>query len=134
MLNKCQIIGNLGADPETRTTGGGAQVCNLRVAVNERVKKGDTWADQTEWFRVVCFGKTAENCAKYLRKGRQVYVEGRLKTNTWKDKEGVERKTTEIVAFDVKFLGGKHEDGPRDAQDPGAGGAVGGDYDDEVPF
>lgn len=137
MLNKVTIIGNLGADPETRTTASGAVVCNLRVAVNERVKKGDEWKDHTEWFRVVVFGKTAENCAKFLAKGRQVYVEGKLRANKWTDKDGVEKTTTEIVAFDVKFLGGgKKDGGGNGAADTGNNdnGSVGGDPDSDIPF
>lgn len=104
-LNKVTIIGNLGRDPETRFTQGGMAVCTLSVGVTERKKDGDTWADHTEWFRVVVFGKTAENANKFLKKGRQVYVDGRLQTRSWQDKEGQTRYTTEIVANQLLFLG-----------------------------
>jgi single-strand DNA-binding protein len=79
-VNKVILVGHLGADPETRTTGGGTVVANLRLATSERMKKGDEWQDHTEWHRVVCFGRNAENASKYLKKGRQIYVEGRLRT------------------------------------------------------
>lgn len=104
-LNRVMIIGNLGRDPEVRYTQSGLAICKLSVGVTERVKSGDTWKDETEWFRVVVFGKTAENAGQYLQKGRQVHVEGRLKTDTYKDKDGVEKKSTEVVANSVLFLG-----------------------------
>lgn len=113
MLNKALLIGNLGADPETRTAGSGTVITNLRVATSRRVKEDDSYVEKTEWHRVTVFGKTAESCAKYLKKGRQVYVEGRIETQQWTDKEGVERYTTVIIADDVRFLGG----GSRDADD-----------------
>jgi single-strand DNA-binding protein len=118
-LNKAQIIGNLGADPETRSSQGGMTICNLRIATNERKKDGDSWVEHTEWHRVVCFDKLAENCAKHLSKGRQVYVEGKIRTNKWTDKDGVERFTTEILADDVRFLGAAPE---RDERDDRRGG------------
>lgn len=106
-VNKAIIIGNLGADPELRETGGGAPVCNFRVATNE------TWTDKsgerqerTEWHPVVAWGKLAELCAQYLKKGRSAYVEGKLQTREWEDREGSKRFTTEIVAQSVVFLGG----------------------------
>jgi single-strand DNA-binding protein len=104
-VNKTILVGNIGADPESRDTKSGTAVCNLRVATNERVKKNDEWQDHTEWHRVVCFGKTAENCAKYLQKGRQVYIEGKLRTTSY-EKDGVTKYSTEIVADQVVFLGG----------------------------
>lgn len=104
-MNRATIIGNLGADLETRTTQGGSVIGNLRVATRERVKKGDEWVDHTEWHRVTLFGKTAENAQKYLKKGSQVAVEGKIRTNKYTDKEGVERYSTEIVADTIEFLG-----------------------------
>jgi single-strand DNA-binding protein len=102
------VLGNLGRDPELRHTPGGRAVCTLRVATNE------TWTDQqsgerqerTEWHQIVVWGRQAENCSQYLRKGRQVFVEGRLQTRKWQDKEGQDRWTTEIVADRVQFVGG----------------------------
>lgn len=121
-LNKVSLIGNLGADPETRTTGSGSVVANLRVATNERRKAqgSDEWEDHTEWHAVVCFGKLAENVGQYLRKGRQVYVEGKLRTRKWQDKDGHDRWTTEIWADVVLFLGGAPgEDRESDSGDSG---------------
>jgi single-strand DNA-binding protein len=104
-VNKWIGVANLGADPESRVSQSGTTVCNLRVATNERVKRGETWEDHTEWHRVVTFGKLAENCAKYLEKGRQVYIEGKLRTSKYTDKNGVEKYSTEIIADQVHFLG-----------------------------
>ncbi len=108
-LNKVTVIGNLGRDPEVRHTQSGTAVCNLRIGVTERRKEGENWIDHTEWFSVVCFGKTAENAHRFLKKGRQIYVEGRLQTRSWVDKEGQTRYTTEIVANQLLFLGGARE-------------------------
>lgn len=105
-VNKVILLGNLGADPELRNTQGGTPVCNFTLATNERVKKDDQWEDHTEWHRIVSWGKTAENVAKYLGKGSQVYLEGKLQTRKWQDKEGRDVYTTEIVAFNVQFLSG----------------------------
>lgn len=108
-VNRVTIIGNLTRDPEVRFSQGGLAICKLGVAVNERVKKGDEWVDEVEYFRVTTFGKTAENAGQYLQKGRQVYVEGRLKTEKYKDKEGVEKTSTEVIANSVVFIGGGGE-------------------------
>lgn len=134
MINKVTLVGNLGADPETRTANSGNMVANLRVATTSREKDRDgNWSDATEWHRVVCFGRLAENCAKYLAKGRQVYVEGKIRTNKWKDHEGKNRYTTEIIAQEVKFLGGGG--GGREGGNSGYddGGYEGGP-DDDIPF
>jgi len=104
-LNRVSLIGNLGKDPEMRQTQSGASVGTLRIGVTERRKEGDDYKDHTEWVSVVCFGKTAENAAKYLQKGRQVFVEGRLQTRSWDDKTGQTRYTTEVVASQLLFLG-----------------------------
>lgn len=107
MINKVILIGNLGRDPEIRTTTGGSSVGRLSVATTERVKdKSGEWTDHTEWHRVVVFGKTAENCGRFLSKGRTIYVEGRLRTEKWKDKDGQDRYTTEVIAGNVRFIGG----------------------------
>jgi single-strand DNA-binding protein len=133
-VNKVILVGHLGADPEMRYTQGGAGVCELRVATNE------TWNDKngqrqerTEWHRVVVWGKLAELCSKFLSKGRLVYVEGRLRTRSWDDKDGNKRYTTEVIASDVQFLGGRDGGAGRGARDEGPspddyGG--GGGYDD----
>ena len=130
MINKVILIGNLGKDPEVRTTQGGSSVANLSVATTEKVKDKDgNWSDHTEWHRVVCFGRTAENAARFLKKGRQVYVEGRIRTNKWKDQQGNDRYTTEIIADNLRFLG-SGEDRQSGGQDDGQGygSSYGGSY------
>ena len=110
-LSKMIVIGNLGADPEVRYSQGGTALCNLRVAVTERRKEGDSFADHTEWFTLICFGKTAENAQRYLKKGRQVYAEGRFQARKWTDKEGAARTSLEVVCDKLMFLGGGREEG-----------------------
>lgn len=104
-LNRVSIIGNLGKDPEIRQTNSGMSIATLSIGVTERRKDGDDYKDQTEWVSVVVFGKTAENASKYLQKGRQIFVEGRLQTRKWEDKTGQTRYTTEVIANQVLFLG-----------------------------
>jgi single-strand DNA-binding protein len=148
-VNKVILIGNLGADPEMRYTQGGQGVCELRLATNESwMGKDGTRQERTEWHRIVVWGKKAEVVSKYLKKGRQVYVEGRLQTRSWDDKEGQKRYTTEIIANDVQFLGGREGGGgggDRDSEPPpdtdfsgfgGGGGGRGGSGgpDDDIPF
>lgn len=106
MINKVILVGNLGADPEMRYTQSGTAVANFRIATNERFKdKSGELQERTEWHRIVFFGRTAEVCGEYLTKGRQIYVEGRLQTRSWEDKEGQTRYTTEIVGREMKMLG-----------------------------
>lgn len=138
-VNKVILVGNLGADPEVRSTNSGSKVANLRIATSERQKGADgEWADHTEWHRVVCFGRTAENVERYLSKGRQVYIEGKLRTNKWQDKDGADRWTTEVIAFQVSFLQGGVRDEKPD-RNPGSSThtASGGGYSqpsDDIPF
>ena len=108
-INKVIIVGNLGRDPEVRYAQSGTAICNLNIAVTERVKQGDKYEDATEWFRVVLFGKQAESAAQYLAKGRQVYIEGKLRTKKYKDKDGTEKASTEVVADVMQFIGGGGE-------------------------
>jgi single-strand DNA-binding protein len=109
-LNKVMIIGNLGADPELRHTQNNQSVTRMRIATTESYQdRGGNQQQSTEWHSVVAWGKSAETAAKYLTKGRQVYIEGRLKTRKWQDKEGKDRYTTEVVAQRVLFLGGRGE-------------------------
>lgn len=104
-LNKAMIIGNLGRDPEMRYTPNGQAVTQFTVAVNRNYKDQDgAWQEETEWFRVVVFGQQAERAAENLRKGGKVYVEGRLQTRQWEDREGQKRYTTELVANQVTNL------------------------------
>jgi len=121
-INKVILVGNLGRDPEIRQTQSGSGVTTLNVAVSERRKEGDSWVDHTEWVKVVCFGKTAENVGKYLKKGRQIYAEGRLQTRKYTDKEGKERYWTEVVAHQIVFLGGGREKADPILSDPSISG------------
>ena len=107
-LNRVQLIGNLGQDPELRHTASNTAVCTLNIATTDsRVDKDGQRKETTEWHRVIVWSKQAENCARYLTKGKQVFVDGRLQTRSWEDKQtGQKRFTTEIVASNVQFLGG----------------------------
>jgi single-strand DNA-binding protein len=120
-INKVILIGNLGGDPEVKYTAGGSAVTNVTIATSENWKDKTTGENQerTEWHRVVFFGKLAEIAGEYLKKGSQVYVEGRLQTRKWQDKEGQDRYTTEIVANEMQMLGGRG----------GGGAAAGGSTD-----
>ena len=108
-INKVILIGNLGQDPETRYMPSGSAVTNLRIATTETFKDKETGdrQERTEWHSVAMFGKLAEISAEYLKKGSQVYIEGRLRTRKWQDKEGKDRYTTEIVADEMQMLGGR---------------------------
>src|SRR5688572_26605147 len=153
-LNKVILIGNLGADPETRAMPSGMTVANLRIATSESWKDRQSGESQkrTEWHTVAVFGKLAEIASEYLRKGSQVYVEGRLRTRKWQDKQGNDRYTTEIVANEMLMLGGRGGGGggggpamgggsssqePRDRQDygePVSSSTERDDFDDDIPF
>lgn len=108
-LNEVRLIGNLGKDPEIRYTTSGTAVATLNVATTERIKIQERWEDKTEWHNVVTWGKLAEAAGQFLKKGRQVFVAGKLQTRSWDD-AGTKRYATEIVAEEVIFLGGKRED------------------------
>lgn len=105
-VNKVMLIGNLGKDPEMRYTPSGAAVCNFSIATTERWKNKENGQleEKTEWHNIVVWNKQAENCKEYLAKGRSVYIEGKLQTRSWDDKEGHKRYTTEVVAQTVQFL------------------------------
>lgn len=108
MLNKALLIGRLGGDPEVRYTQDGLMVVNFNLATDEvRKDKNGGRIQKTEWHRIVTFGKLAEICGNYLVKGKLIFVEGRIQTRSWEDKEGVKHFTTEIVASDMRMLGGK---------------------------
>ena len=112
MLNKCMVIGHLGADPEMRYTANGSAVTSFRVASSRNFTDGSgERREETEWFRVVTWNRLAETCAQYLTKGRLVYVEGRLQTRQWDDQQGQRRYTTELIAETVQFLGGGRDGG-----------------------
>ena len=113
MLNRVMIIGRLGADPELRYTQGGQPVCSLRIATDESyTDKDGNRVERTEWHSIVVFGKSADHCNQFLRKGSLVYVEGKLSTRKWQDQKGQDRYTTEIRADRVQFLE-KRENGPQ---------------------
>jgi len=109
-VNKVIVVGRLGADPELKSVGNGQNVARLSVATSENwTGKDGQKQERTEWHRIVVWGRQAENCAKHLTKGRQVYVEGRLQTRSWEDQQGQKKYATEIVASTVQFLGGNSE-------------------------
>jgi single-strand DNA-binding protein len=125
-VNKVILIGNLGKDPEVRYTPSGAAVCNLRLATTRNWKNRDSGEkmEETEWHSVVLYDRQAEIAGEYLRKGRPVYIEGRLKTRKWQDKDGNDRYTTEVVAETMQLLGG------REGGSAGMGGGDEGGYDE----
>jgi single-strand DNA-binding protein len=151
-INKVILIGNLGAEPEVRYMPSGQAVANVRLATNESWRDKETGENQerTEWHAVVFFGKLAEIVKEYLHKGSQVYVEGRIRTRKWQDRDGHDRYTTEIVANDMQMLGGRGgatapmepEPPPHgEAQAPspasvssGSGSGAAPDLDDDIPF
>ncbi|HJV36699.1 single-stranded DNA-binding protein [Geomonas sp.] len=146
-LNKVMLIGNLGKDPEVRYTPSGTAVASFSLATSDKIKnKNGEWEEKTEWHNITLWGRTAEIAGEYLAKGRTVYIEGRLQTRKWQDKEGKDRYTTEIVGEKMQMLGGKGEGGG--GQRPSGGSRGGyqqehnqGGYDepsfnpdDEIPF
>jgi single-strand DNA-binding protein len=153
-INKVILIGNLGADPETRAMPSGTTVANLRVATSEswRDKQTGEQQERTEWHRVALFGRLAEIAGEYLRKGSQVYIEGSLRTRKWQDKQGNERYSTEIVGNDLQMLGGRGGAGAGAGGSPASAGAGSGgtpsyaeesaggsgsrgeEFDDDIPF
>lgn len=158
-INKVILIGNLGRDPEVRYTPSGTAICNIRLATTRMWKdknSGDK-VEETEWHTVVFFDRLAEIAGEYLKKGRSIYVEGRLRTRKWQDKDGHDRYSTEVVGEDMKMLGGREgmgggdeggsrgygggEGGSRPAQRPAAGNKPASpaksdfsDMDDDIPF
>ena len=153
-VNKAILVGNLGRDPELRQTPSGQSVCNFTVATSESwTDRNGERVERTEWHRIVAWGKTGELCAQYLSKGRTVYVEGRIQTREWEDKDGNKRYTTEINAQNVNFIGPRGGDGGGSGGDygggrssgPSGGGGGGGGgaapnndpgppLDDDIPF
>ncbi|MDH3431158.1 MAG: single-stranded DNA-binding protein [Gammaproteobacteria bacterium] len=142
-INKVIIVGNLGSDPETRYMPSGSAVTNLTVATNESWKDKQTGEqkDRTEWHKVAMFNRLAEVAAEYLRKGSQVYIEGKLRTRKWQDKNGQDRWTTEIIADEMQMLGGRGGGGSAamgSSQDSGPSSpppqAGPDDFDDDIPF
>jgi single-strand DNA-binding protein len=134
MVNKAVLIGRLGADPEVRYTPDGLMVTNLRLATSERWKdKNGERAERTEWHRIVTFGKLAEICGNYLSKGSLIYIEGRIQTRSWEDKDGIKRYTTEIVALNMQMLESKGQIKDQEVAPPPLPGSESVPEDD-VPF
>lgn len=136
-LNKVLLIGNLGADPETRYTTSGDAVTNIRLATTEtwKDKQSGEQKEATEWHRVVFYNRLAEVAGQYLKKGSQVYIEGKVKTRKWQDKDGQDRYTTEVQASEMKMLGGRRDDaGSQPAQQRQEAGGTVADLDDDIPF
>jgi single-strand DNA-binding protein len=143
-INKAIIVGRLGRDPEIRYTPGGVAIANFSVATSEewKDKESNEKKERTEWHRIVAFAKLGEICGEYLSKGKLVYIEGKIQTRSWEDKDGNKKYTTEIVASDVQFLDKKDSgsgDYPRKGQDDkferGGGGPAHHDSkDDDIPF
>jgi single-strand DNA-binding protein len=150
-VNKVIIIGNLGADPEMRYMPSGEAVANLRVATTDKYKdKNGDMQEATEWHRISFFGRTAEVCGQYLKKGSAVYVEGSIRTRKWQDQSGQDRYTTEIRGDRMQMLGGRSEGSaswkdsgdsdapsspaPRKSSGGGAPGGFAGDLEDDIPF
>lgn len=126
-INKAILIGNLGRDPELRYTQSGQPVANFTLATTETFNRREGGRDErTEWHRIVAWGRTAELCSQYLSKGRSVYVEGRIQTREWENREGQKQRTTEIVAFTVQFLGGPRGAGSEGGSGGGRSGEGGG--------
>ena len=153
-VNKVILVGNLGRDPEIRYSANGQAIANVNIATSESWKDKNTGEKQekTEWHRIVFFGRLAEIVGEYLKKGSQIYVEGRLQTRKWQDKEGKDRYTTEIVANEMQMLGSRGGSGaPSDSYNQDTGSAQnsastnepaatststggGDDFDDDIPF
>jgi single-strand DNA-binding protein len=152
-VNKVILIGNLGADPEVRYTSSGGAVANLRLATTDQWRDKATGEnrEQTEWHRVVMFGRLGEIAGEYLKKGSKIYIEGSIRTRKWTDKEGQDRYTTEIVANEMQMLDGRGEGGGNDFAGQSRGGGGGGgsrsgggggdsqrggldEPDDDIPF
>ena len=138
-LNKVMLIGNLGQQPELRYTNSDQAVLSMRLATNERFKNRDgEWTDRTEWHTIVVWGKRAEGLSKVVDKGTHLFIEGKLQTRQWEDKQGQKRYTTEVVARQVLLLGrkggGGNGDGAPPPGDDDYGGGGGGYSDDDIPF
>ncbi|MBN1379014.1 MAG: single-stranded DNA-binding protein [Gammaproteobacteria bacterium] len=141
-INKVILIGHLGADPEVKYMPSGSAVTNLSLATTEswKDKQSGDKQERTEWHRVAMFGRLAEIAGEYLRKGSQVYIEGRIQTDKWQDKDGKDRYTTKIIANDMQMLGGRGGSGTGDFNSaPSSSASSGadsppGDFDDDIPF
>ena len=139
-LNKVMLIGNVGQDPELRYTPDGNPVANFSIAVNRRRRVGDEYKDETEWFNIVCFSRTAENVNQYLTKGQKVYVEGRFQSSEYVGQDGNQRKSFEVIANEVTFLSTKNEadsinqNAAQSTENPEASATDNEDEDKDLPW
>ena len=134
-VNKVILVGNLGADPDVRYSSTGSAVVNFRIATSENwTNKEGGKETRTEWHRIVAFGKLAEICAEYLNKGKQVYIEGRLQSRSWEDKEGNKKWTTEVVANNVVMLGGAGDQPRETGGEPTESPPEPSQQEDDIPF
>ena len=136
-VNKIVLVGHLGADPESRFTPSGVAVSTFNMATNESWKNKDgEYEDRTEWHRIVLYGKAAETASEYMKKGQLAYVEGRIRTRSWEDKDGMTRYTTEVLGDRFTMLGRKSENKSTAPAEAGAGASAGGGGgdDDDLPF
>lgn len=142
-INSVVLTGNLTQDPEMKATSSGTQICRMRIASNTRVKRGDEWGDKANYIDVTVFGKTAENCARYLSKGRPIALSGRLDWSEWTTPEGAKRQALQVVANDVQFLSSGQDDSQGGSQAAQAAPPVtSGDFDaapaagaeEDIPF
>jgi single-strand DNA-binding protein len=142
-VNKAILVGNLGRDAEVTTTAGGFPIARFSLATTHRRKdsRSGNWEDRTEWHRIVLLGKQAESLRDYLKKGKQIYVEGRIETRSWEDKEGQKRYMTEIIADRIQLLGGgggrpstREDEFGTPEYEPAHESAAAGSADDDIPF
>ena len=134
-VNKIVLVGHLGADPESRFTPSGVAVSTFNMATNESWKnKEGEYEDRTEWHRIVLYGKAAETASEYMKKGQLAYVEGRIRTRSWEDKDGMTRYTTEVLGDRFTMLGRKNENKSTAPAEAGASAGGGGGDDDDLPF
>lgn len=134
-LNKVNLIGNLGNDPDIRTMPNGNKVANISLATTYSYKDGDNWADKTEWHKVVLFNHRADVADRFLKKGSKIFVEGRLQTRSWEDKDGIKKYSTEIVGNDLLLLSKEEMKEQTEQKEEPAKQATNFDsFDDEIPF
>lgn len=133
-LNRVMLIGRLGRDPESRYMPNGKAVVNFSVATSERWKKDGEAQERTEWHNIVAFEKLAEIIAQYLKKGAQVFIEGKLQTRKWQDKDGKDRYTTEIVASSMQMLGGRPQQERQESSPSSRSPTAADPFDDDIPF
>ena len=133
-VNKVFLIGNLGKDPEVKYTPSGVQIAKFSLATSERVKRGDSWEEKTDWHNIVLFARQADYAKDYLKKGMTVFVDGRISTRTWDDENGVRKYMTEIIGNVVKNLSGRKEDSSNDITEEDSNQQDDSEPIDDLPF